>query len=226
MSQVGDTIKPVPTGQYPAKVHESKFTKSGNGKPQWKLTLKIQGGPHDGRNVWTQLTLTRDNPNALAIFFRQMAAFGLTQQYFQQNPAPEAVAAALMNRDALIDVAIREWNGEDRNEVKSIKPLPAGYAAASIPPPPATGVVPPPPAAAPAPAPAPSVAPAPPVAAPAAPAAAPPAPAPEVPAAAPAAAVPPPAAPPAEAPVAPAPESTPAEPAATPAFVGAPEVPF
>jgi len=219
MSQVGDQLQPVPAGEYHVVVHSAEYKPSSTGKPMWKYTLKIQGGPQDGRNVWGQQVLTRDNPNALAMFFRFFAAIGLDQAYFAQNPNPQQVAEHMHGRTAIATIAIKPYQGEQRNEVKGLKPATSGGMFGSVTPPP-PGAVPPPPAA-----PAPAPVPAPAAPAPAAAAAPPPtpAPAPQAPAAPPAPA-PAPAAPPAPtaAPPAPAPAPAPVEAPAAPAPAPAP----
>ena len=199
---------PVPAGDYDLKITAAEATKSGTGKPMWKLTTEVEGGPHSGRKIWTNQTLTTDNENALQIFFRQMAAAGLTSEFFRTKPTPQQIADALMNRRFRAKVAIREWQGQPRNEIKNWS---APRAASGAPPMPGAT---PPPAAAAAPPAAPPVAP-PAAAAPPAPPAAPPAP--------PA----PPAAPPVAAPAAPpaAPEPAPVTAAAPPAPPAAPPAP-
>lgn len=199
----GSDFAPIPQGDYDLKIIETEATTSSTDKPMWKITTEVLNGPHSGRKVWTQQTLTMDNPDALNVFFRQMAAAGLTGEFFKTKPNNQQIADALMGRTFRGKVTIREWNGVPRNNIKQWNP--AGAAAAGPgggPPPPAAGATPPagpPPPAASAPPPA--------AAAPPPAAAAPPPPA-APPAAAPAAAAatePPPAAPPAPAaPAAPA----------------------
>lgn len=196
MKQAGEQLQPVPKGSYDCYVDTCEATQTSNGKLMYKVKLKISGGPHNGRPLWNNITLTTDNPNALAMFFRNMDAFGLAMDYFATNPAPEAVADALIGRPVRVVVNHRTWQGSIRENVdKLIKPT--GVAAIAGMPVPGGAVVPTPGPSAPvsgppvpsapvAPAPAvsppqPATAP-PPAAAPAPPAAAPPAPEPEPPA--------------------------------------------
>jgi hypothetical protein len=186
---------PIPQGDYDLKIIETEATTSSTDKPMWKVTTAVMNGPHEGRKVWTQQTLTMDNADALNVFFRQMAAAGLTAEFFKTKPNNQQIADALMGRTFRGKVTIREWNGVPRNNIKQWNPMGAGSAGA--PPGAGTGAPPPPPAASAPPA---AAGPPPPAAAPPAPAAtAPPA------AAAPAAAAAPPP-PPAAPPAAPVPE--------------------
>lgn len=157
----------VPTGTYNAVVTKCEAVPTKTGKPMLKTQFKIFGGPQDGRLVFTQFVLSADNPNALGFFFRHMAALGLPSEYFAQNPPMDQVAAALVSRQATIDVVIKPYQGVDKNEISAIKPL-QGAPAAAAPVQGAVPVAPATPSAAP-PVPAPTAPVAPPVAPPAPP---------------------------------------------------------
>ena len=195
MDAAGDSdFAPIPASDYNVKITSTEATKSTTDKPMWKYTVEVLDGPHAGRKVWGQQTLTQDNPNALDIFFRQMAAAGLTKEFFRTKPSAQEIADAMLGRVFRARVAIKEYQGSPRNEIKGWNPAsasaggppPMGAARSGGPPPPPAAAPPPPPPPVAAPPAAPAAA-APPSAPPAAPAAPPPAAAP--------AAVPPPAAP-------------------------------
>lgn len=112
----------VPNGEYEAVVNKGvKIAKTSTGKDMFKLAFKIADGKTKGM-VFTNLTISPENAIALSIFFRQMSALGLGDKYFAANPSLEKVAKDLEGRRALIEVGTREWQGQDRNEIKSIKP--------------------------------------------------------------------------------------------------------
>jgi hypothetical protein len=210
----GSDFAPIPQGDYDVKIIETEATKSSTDKPMWKVTCQVMNGPHEGRKIWTQQTLTMDNEDALNVFFRQMAAAGLTGEFFRTKPTNERIAEALMGRQFRAKVTIREWQGVPRNNIKQWNPMGARGGAPGGPPPPAAGAggpggPPPPPAAS---TPPPAASPPPPAAA----------------APSPAAATPPPAAaapPPAAAPAAPAAAQPPPVPPAAPAPTPAPSEP-
>lgn len=229
-----------PIGDYDFEVAEADFVIAGTGAPMIKTKLRCLVGAYAGKTVTNNFVMSVDNPGALAIFFRHMAAFGLSNEWFGQIGQGDLhpVAAALRGRRARITLGHREWQDVTQNDVKGVKPITEGMAggpslAPGLPAAGATGVVvPPPPAAAqaglyavpnPPAAPAVATAPPPPPAAPAAPAAAavpPPPPPPVGPeyAAAPVAAAPPapPAAPAVAAPPPPPPAQVPSAPAVAP----------
>lgn len=113
----------VPNGTYEAVVSKgAKAVKSQNDKDMIKVAFDILPGQPAKGKVFTQFVLSPENPVALGFFFRNMEALGLNREYFASNPSMEQVAAALEGRTARIEVSTREWNGSDRNEVKSVKP--------------------------------------------------------------------------------------------------------
>jgi hypothetical protein len=198
------SIAPIPASDYDVIIDSVEATTSSTKKPMWKIVCKVENGQYKDRKIYTQQTLTMDNQNAMAIFFKTMAVVGLNKQYFASKPTPQDVAQALVGRRFRAKVGVERWNEEDRNKITRWLPLTGGGLTpppgGSIPPPPApaASTTPPPP-----PAPA-AAAPPPPPPAPAAPAA------PEAPAAETAAAGPAPAESPAPAFAAPAPPEEPA----------------
>lgn len=109
-------------GDYNAQVIKSEATTSSNGKPMIKLQLAIIDGPKKDRKIFTQLTLTADNPFAIKKWFDNLAALGLGPDFFGGNPKLDDVAAALMNRGCTITLGTGEWQGTTRNQVDQIKP--------------------------------------------------------------------------------------------------------
>lgn len=162
MDAAGDSdLAPIPQGDYDMKIVAAEATKSSTDKPMWKVTMEVENGPHAGKKAWTQQTLTQDNSNALQIFFRQMAAAGLTQEFFKTKPNPTQIAEALKGRRVRAKLIIEEYQGVPRNKVKAWNPPsmsaggpppPVGGAPSSVPPPsaPPAATTPPPAAAAPA----------------------------------------------------------------------------
>ena len=136
MEASGGAFEPLPNGDYDIQVTKSEASKSSGGKTMFKLTLNVVAGPHTNRKLWTNLTVSPENPNALGIFFSQMAAFGLTADFFKSNPSPEQVAAALDGKYARVTAAQREWpkgSGQIRNDVTSIKVAVIGGGQGAIP---------------------------------------------------------------------------------------------
>lgn len=173
----GNSFEPLPSGDYDFVISQADVAQTQNSKTMYKVRCKVESGPHKDRLVFHQFVISPENPNALAMFFRQMNVLGLNRDYFSGNPSDHQVAESLVGKRFRGQVAIKSWQGQDRNEIKQFYTATSGALGngSALPGPGAVPAPAPAPAAAPAPAPAPAYA------APAAPA---PAPVPEAPAAA------------------------------------------
>lgn len=123
----------LPKGDYDAECISAEAVKASTGKPMLKCKFRVLTGPHAKRQFFNQFVLVVDNPQALAMFFRNMKAFGLDEGYFGQIGAQGLVpvAQALLGRQARFSLDIRPYMGEDRNEVKAVKPLQGGVVQAA-----------------------------------------------------------------------------------------------
>lgn len=164
---------PIPPARYALKVVKAEATTSSNGNLMYKVTAEVQNGPHAGRYIFENITLTE---NTGTWFLRKMNALGANEAFFRTQPAPspEQVADRILNAFFEGDVEIEPPRGNYEAKNKIAKWYPANLNGA------ASAAAGPAPAAYSTPAPAPQAAPA---AAPQYPAAAP---APQAPQAAPA----------------------------------------
>lgn len=123
--QAGDVsgFTALPAADYDFVVIEAKATATTKGKTMFKLTNEIISGPYAKRRVWANLVVSPENPVALNIFFRQMAAIGVDKSYFATNPSDSNVAETLVGKTFRGQVVIKQWQGEDRNEIKSYSRL-------------------------------------------------------------------------------------------------------
>lgn len=132
-----DATKPAPPDDYTCEITKCEATSAASsGNPMLKATMKIVDGPYAGKTVFNNFNLTLDHAFAMSIFFRHMAAFGLTDEFFAQGPEMDQVAAALVGRRARVTLSIRQWQGQDRNQVDNVQPIPgvpAGGPGSSVP---------------------------------------------------------------------------------------------
>lgn len=140
-------FEPLPVGTYDVTVDTAEATQSSTGKDMIKVKFKVLSGPHEGRGLFNQFVISPDSANALAFFFRHMAAFGLDDKYFAANPQLEAVAAALVGKVCRVKVSVREYQGQDRNQVDAVMPPTPGTAMVAPPAPVPMSTVPPTPTA-------------------------------------------------------------------------------
>lgn len=133
-AEEGVSFEVLEAGDYLAKIIESEYKLSNGGKPQIKTRWEVVQGPKAGfKGLWNYFTLTVDNPNAMAIFYRQMTALGITNEFMttlaQATPeqAMKQIALALDGRQARVKVVIdKEYNN---NKIERINPLPPEFAA-------------------------------------------------------------------------------------------------
>lgn len=119
----------LPDGSYNVVVEKAQATTASTGKPMLKVTLVVTDGPSKGRKLFTNHVLATDNPNALAMFFRNMGAYGLDKAFWNAPGASlDGAAAIMVGRPVTADVGHKVYQGEDRNEVKGVKPPAAGAA--------------------------------------------------------------------------------------------------
>ena len=138
----GDLIKdaadtggydPLPDGDYDLQVVEAVAKVTQTGKTMFAVKAQVQTGAHAKRLVWDNLVVTTDNPNALGMFFKKMAALGLPREYFTSNPTNAQIEAALKGRTFRAAVGTRTWQGQKKNEIKSYYSVPAVASASPAP---------------------------------------------------------------------------------------------
>lgn len=127
------------TGEFPVVfVDPCTGVKSGNGKDMVKWKAKIETGPYAGRPLWGNFTISPESPVAMRIFFSHMAILGFDQRFFAANDQLTGeqmvalIAQQLPGRKAIAEVGVRQWQGQDREEVQNWK-LALGGAAGTAP---------------------------------------------------------------------------------------------
>lgn len=111
-------------GDFPVVIVETEAKKTANGdKDMIKYKAKIESGPYAGRPIWGNFTISPESPGAMRILFAHWAVLGIDGAFFQANPqAPVAlIAQAMVGRKATVTLGIRQWNGQDREEVQAWK---------------------------------------------------------------------------------------------------------
>lgn len=155
-SSGGGDYAPIPEGVYELKIVESVPAMSSTGKVMFKVKSEVQSGPHARRLVWDNIVISPENPKSMNIFFLQMGSLGLSREYFSQQPNNDQIASAMKDRLFRGQIGVRQWNGQDRNEISrymamasdSIPAMVSASAPAPAPAPsPAGAAVPPPPPA-------------------------------------------------------------------------------
>lgn len=131
--QADSSIFVYPAGEPDAVVEAASWGRTKDGtKGQWDVRFRTTTGPDAGRaQVKSTITISADNPQALGIMFRHLAALGIPvpdPNNPQQPPfwalgwSEEQVAQAMVGRPVQLKLAIDEWEGVQRNKVRDIRP--------------------------------------------------------------------------------------------------------
>lgn len=121
-----DATQPAPAGEYDAIVTKADAKTASTGSPMIAVQCKITGGPKDSKVFFHNFVLSPQSAFAVAKFFSDLEAFGLNSEWFTtHNPSMEQIAAELLNKPIHVELGIRSWQGQDRNEVKKFSPASA-----------------------------------------------------------------------------------------------------
>jgi hypothetical protein len=120
----------LPVGDYDLECVEATPKPTSTGKEMVKAKYKVIAGPSAGRTVFNQYVLSPENATALAIFFRDMQAHGLDETFFTQLQGVEqpmaVIAARLPGTRVRMTLSQRQWQGQTRNNVDRVQPVPGG----------------------------------------------------------------------------------------------------
>lgn len=119
-----DATKPAPEGDHIVEITKAvSANASTSGNPMYKVTGRIVEGVAQGKTVFTNINVTLDSAFAMSLFFKRMAALGFDDNYFGAGPSHEQICNDLVGRRAIWVLGIRQWQGQDRNEMTDVKPL-------------------------------------------------------------------------------------------------------
>lgn len=121
--EADDATKPVPKADYAVENVKVTYKPNSAGNPMYVIEAKIMEGAHAGRSITSNFSLTVDKPAAMAFFFRHMKGMGLTDEFWETKPKPEAVAEILLRRRSIWSLDIGEYLGNPRNVVSDVKKL-------------------------------------------------------------------------------------------------------
>lgn len=126
----------VPETSYDMIIDKAEATRASTGAPMIKVQAKIEGGPYDGRIVFTNIVFS-DNATAMKFTLRKLNGLGVSKETLAaHNPSVPQIATMIEGVRFIGEVVKRPYEGEDRNDIKSFK-APAGGTAAPLPPKPA-----------------------------------------------------------------------------------------
>jgi hypothetical protein len=117
-------LKAVPAGTYEAVLTEQKiFTAKSSNQEAIALTFTIQDEnfpEHEGRKQWRNYSL---QPQALWALKKSLVDLGCDPEELEGTVDLEEVIGQLIGNKCLIEVGVRMYEGEERNEVRKVRPL-------------------------------------------------------------------------------------------------------
>lgn len=125
---------PIPAGSYDVSILEAAAVKTKKTPPKdmIKVTFVVEGGPHAGRRLWSNMVVSPESPKAMAILIRQLTSLGV-RPLLENNASFEQIAAALKGNLATVKVSVGEYQGKPKNEVDSIAGRQGGFNGPNIP---------------------------------------------------------------------------------------------
>lgn len=112
----------LPASEYDVYIESAEYKPTSNDKASYVVRFKVESGPHEGQSIFNNFVVSPENSNALGFFFRHMEAMGLPRSFFASEPSHEAITSALVKRRCRVKVSIREYNGQDKNQVDRVMP--------------------------------------------------------------------------------------------------------
>lgn len=117
-----DDYSALPAGPYTVQVDDATAKVAQSGNAMISVTCRVLGGPYDGRIVWTNIVFATSNATAMKFTLRKLKALGVTRDWIaDNNPTTEQIATKIIDKVVDVDIEIRQWDGEDRNEIKTFR---------------------------------------------------------------------------------------------------------
>src|SRR5262245_40680631 len=99
MVTAAEELKPLPGGEYRARILKAELFAAKSGTPGYKITFEVLDGDHRRRKFWHDVWLSAP---ALAIAKRDLSKLGITNPSQLERPLPEGivvVALVALRRD-------------------------------------------------------------------------------------------------------------------------------
>lgn len=122
-----------PVGTYDVKVVDADVKVNENsGRKSFIVQYEVVAGPLAGRKVKNWMTIVSEYPGLVAMWFKDMAAMGLGDAFFEAEPEDKQICAALVGRTCQIKVGRRKKNKTSDEETEDIRVSPPTAAAPPV----------------------------------------------------------------------------------------------
>lgn len=135
--QAEDATKPVPKDWYDLQVIKAEQKTASTGSLMISCQFRVDSGPQAGKTgIFNNFVFSPENSFALAMFFRNLEAFGFDDRFFGQleengidiETGLSIIAAQLPNRYVRAELGVKTWNNQDRNEIIGVTTPTGNYA--------------------------------------------------------------------------------------------------
>jgi hypothetical protein len=112
----------------------AKIGQTGKGLPKFSINPSVESGPRANARIWHDFNVTESAFALKKFFFDDLAALGLGPSFFETNPSPEAIAAALQGRRFVAE-AFEETGNDNvkRIKLRGFAPATGAAPAAGVP---------------------------------------------------------------------------------------------
>ena len=110
-------------GEYDLILKSVKYKTTKNGDPMFNCRYSVESGPHKGTTVWDNITILRDPAKkvGLQINMRKLYNLGADIKFLQTEPDNDEIIKRIEGARIIATLEISEWNGNERNEIKTFK---------------------------------------------------------------------------------------------------------
>lgn len=110
-------------GEYDLILKSVKYKTTKNGDPMFNCRYAVESGPHKGTTVWDNITILRDPAKkvGLQINMRKLYNLGADIKFLQTEPDNDEIIKRIEGSRIIATLEISEWNGNERNEIKTFK---------------------------------------------------------------------------------------------------------
>ena len=109
------TFEPLPAGSYYAKIVKAELGKSSKGNDMIKVQMEVTDGEFTGRKLFDNIMLMQES----AFKMKQYA------EVIGIESGEEIDTQDFMNRECIVLLGQREYNGQLQNDIKKVSPVTA-----------------------------------------------------------------------------------------------------
>lgn len=110
-------------GEYDLILKSAKAKLTKNGDQMFSCRYAVESGPYKGTTVWDNITILTDPDKkvGLQINMRKLFNLGADAQFLQTEPSTDEIIKRIEGTRIIATLEVREWNGNEQNQIKTFK---------------------------------------------------------------------------------------------------------